>query len=363
MPIKTTLWMVGEEPQMLKESQLAKERQLEDMIVQKPELLSDEWMLIGRQVHTGHGGKIDLLALAPDGSLVLIELKRSKTSREVIAQALDYATWVENLQSEDLAEIYGRFSSDGNLAQDFNEKFGQNLDEDQLNQTHQIIIVAAELDSSTERIVKYLNDHGIAVNVLFFQVFDNASDQQLLSRTWLLDPVETQLAASTTRKRDSEPWNGEFYCSFGEGEARSWREAIDHGFICGGGGTWYSGTLKLLSPGDRVWVYIPRSGFVGVGRVLERAQPASEFRLATENGEKPALDVLTEATYQRDSADDRALCEYFVRIDWLDTKPIEEAVQAGPGYRHTVCRPTTRKWRSTIERLKAHFPKFDAPSS
>ena len=49
-------------------------------------------MLIGRQVRTSFGGIIDLLAIAPDGSLVLIELKRDKTPREIVAQALDYAS-------------------------------------------------------------------------------------------------------------------------------------------------------------------------------------------------------------------------------------------------------------------------------
>ena len=42
------------------------------MIVAAPNLLSDEWMLIGRQEDTGFGGRIDLLAIAPDGALVLI---------------------------------------------------------------------------------------------------------------------------------------------------------------------------------------------------------------------------------------------------------------------------------------------------
>jgi len=45
-------------------------------------------MLIGRQEETGHGGRIDLLGIAPDGTLVLIEVKRSRTPREVVAQAL-----------------------------------------------------------------------------------------------------------------------------------------------------------------------------------------------------------------------------------------------------------------------------------
>ncbi len=45
------------------------------MIVQCPAILSGEWMRIGRQEKTQFGGIIDLLAIAPDGSLVLVELK------------------------------------------------------------------------------------------------------------------------------------------------------------------------------------------------------------------------------------------------------------------------------------------------
>ena len=53
-------------------STLATEQLLEDMIVASPEILSDEWMLIGRQVNTGHGGRVDLVAIAPDGALILL---------------------------------------------------------------------------------------------------------------------------------------------------------------------------------------------------------------------------------------------------------------------------------------------------
>ena len=344
----------------LSESELASEHQLEEMIVKEPSLLSDEWMLIGRQEHTGLGGIIDLLALAPDGSLILIELKRNKTPREVVAQSLDYASWVENLQSDEIVEIYERFSSGHDLSNDFSSKFNQILDEDQLNQSHQIIIVAAELDTSTERIVTYLNDRDVAINILYFQVFTNGS-QQIMSRTWFLDPVETQSAASISKKRDSEPWNGEFYCSFGHSETRSWLEAVEYGFICGGGGAWYSRTLQLLAPGDRVWVKVPGSGFVGVCRVLDNACPAKEFKVNTENGETPALEALKKGSYHREFVDDEERCEYFVSVKWLDTKPLEKAVQEIGmfGNQNTVCKPTTQKWRTTVERLKHHFNHFN----
>jgi RecB family endonuclease NucS len=95
MPIHHAIWKVGTQPQPLVESSLTTERLLEEMIVAAPRVLSDEWMLIGRQEDTSFGGRIDLLAIAPDGALVLIELKRDRTPREVVAQALDYAGWVE----------------------------------------------------------------------------------------------------------------------------------------------------------------------------------------------------------------------------------------------------------------------------
>jgi hypothetical protein len=55
-------------------------------------------------------------------------------------------------------------------------RFGQPLDEDSLNQTHQIIIIAATLDESSERIVGYLNRYDIPINVICFQVFTHGTE-------------------------------------------------------------------------------------------------------------------------------------------------------------------------------------------
>ncbi|MEI6178901.1 MAG: endonuclease NucS domain-containing protein, partial [Verrucomicrobiota bacterium] len=100
MPIHHAIWRVAEQPTALHLTKLATEQELEDMIVREPAILSNEWMLIGRQESTPFGGRIDLLAIAPDASLVLIELKRDKTPREIVAQALDYASWVEQLMGD-----------------------------------------------------------------------------------------------------------------------------------------------------------------------------------------------------------------------------------------------------------------------
>jgi len=362
MPIQHAIWKVGDKPQPLSASHLASEQKLEEMIVRDPRILSSEWMLIGRQEITTHGGRIDLLAIAPDGSLVLIELKRDRTPREIIAQALDYASWVEQLTPDKIAQIYQRYSNGGNLGEAFQERFGAKLDDEILNQSHQIVIVAAELDAATERIIGYLNDRDIAINAVFFQVFQH-DDGQLLSRAWLIDPGETQanVASTTKSKGEKEPWNGEYYVSFGNMSARSWEDAQKYGYICAGGGTWYSQTLKLLSPGDRIWVNIPKTGYVGVGRVTESVRPIKEFRVMTPSGEKPALEVLRHADMYKKHADDPENAEYYVRVTWLDTVPEKDAInEVGLfGNQNTVCQPTTPKWRHTVERLKTYFKKWE----
>lgn len=352
MPIRNAIWKVGTSPQLLTEAQLPSEKALEDMIVAAPSMLSDEWMLIGRQEKTASGGIIDLLAIAPDGTLVLIELKRDRTPREVVAQALDYACWVERLDSKDIAAIYARFKPGASLSGDFQSRFGQPLDETTLNDSHQIVVVAASLDASTERIVSYLNERDIPINVLFFQVFAYGNEQ-LLSRTWMIDPGETQVNVATAGKGAKEPWNGEFYSSFGHDAARDWEEARQYGFISGGGGSWYSNTLSLLSPGDRVWVNAPGFGYVGVGEVVGPRQSAGEFKI----NDQAALDVLKAGHYHRQFVDDPVRCEYFVPMKWLKTVPIPQAInEIGLfGNQNTVCKPRTPKWRSTVERVRLAF--------
>lgn len=209
----------------------------------------------------------------------------------------------------------------------FLQRVGNVLDEDTLSESHQIVIVAAELDAATERIIGYLNARDISINVVFFQVFQHG-DGQLLSRAWLIDPGETQAKVVVTSKSkgEKEPWNGEYYVSYGDVSSRSWGDARQYGFISAGGGNWYSQTLKMLSPDDRVWVKIPRIGYVGVGRVTESILSGKEFKVQTPSDERPALDVLKHADHYKKNADDPGKGEYFVRVDWIDTMPATKVV-------------------------------------
>lgn len=359
MPINHAVWKVGNQPQPLTEVSLQSEALLEQMIVSDSNILSSHWLLIGQQVRTDYGGLIDLLAVTQDGQLVVIELKRNQTPREVVAQALDYASWVRDLTTDEIAHIYDRFSNGGALGVAFQQKFGLTLDEEQLNGSHQIVIVASSLDASTERIVNYLNDMDVAINVIFFQVFQDG-ENQYLSRAWLIDPIETEIRAISAQVGERGEWNGEYYVSFGHSEDRDWAEAVRYGFISAGGGSWYTRTLSLLTPGDRVWVNVPGQGYVGVGEVLGQSVRANEFQIEIEGELQPFLDV-AQANYHQQYVNDEEMSEYFVPIRWLSTMPVNRAVSEVGffGNQNSVCRPRTTKWNHTIERLKRHFQIVD----
>ncbi|MGE3801214.1 MAG: nuclease [Candidatus Kapaibacterium sp.] len=355
MPVRNALWNIGTNPKPLKEISLGSEALLEEMIVRDSSILSDRWFLIGQQVRTSHGGFIDLLALNQDGQIILIELKREKTPREVVAQAIDYASWVQDLQPDEIVQIYDKFSGGRSLQEDFKKRFGIELDEEQLNGSHQIVVVASALDASTERIVLYLNSLDVPINIIFFQVFQH-EELEFLSRTWLIDPVETESKASASGGEGKEKWNGEYYVSFGHDESRRWEDAVEYGFISAGGGAWYTKTLMLLSPGDRVWVNIPGQGYVGVGLVTGAPISVDQFQVEVEGNVRPFLDV-ARGTYEREFSEEEEKREYIVPVKWIETRPLgKEISEVGFfGNQNTVCRPRTTKWSHTIARLKRHF--------
>ncbi len=91
----------------IKTEEFPDEKTIEDLIEKQPSMIlgGDPLLIIGRQVITDYGTKIDLLGLESSGNTVIIELKLGLTPREVITQILEYAVWVQNLQYAELNKI------------------------------------------------------------------------------------------------------------------------------------------------------------------------------------------------------------------------------------------------------------------
>src|SRR4051812_14364884 len=106
MPVEMRVWRIdGDRPRPLTAAVLPSEAALEDFLEQDPSLLGIRLLVIGRQVRTPYGKYIDLLAIDADGNLHVLELKRDRTPRDVVAQVLDYGSWVTTLTREQAIDI------------------------------------------------------------------------------------------------------------------------------------------------------------------------------------------------------------------------------------------------------------------
>lgn len=345
MAIQQEIWSLDNKKK-LDSASLLSEEELEDFIYSDIDVLNKDWIIIGRQVRTVAGGFIDILCIDREGCTVVVELKKDKTPREVTAQAIDYASCVSKYHTEDLAKIYIEYSNGAQtLNNAFQAKFHTDLDESTINDKVKIVVVAAQMDSSTERIIDYLGQFNIDINILFFRVFEHAG-VRLLSRAWYREEEAVPSVVSSV----SREWNNEFYVSFGADESRSWEDAVKYGFISAGGGLWYTKTLDMLQEDDRVWVNIPHKGYVGVGKVIVPATTVSHL----EFNDSPFLQLNLHGNYLKDRVGTEEE-ECIVLIDWIKTVPFSGAVKELGffGNQNTVCRPTCEKWDYTVERLKA----------
>ncbi len=360
MPLELSIWRIDQGLEPIQFGTLDLESRLEDLLEKDISIAAPHWMVIGRQVPTQYGHYIDLLALDCDGKLVVIELKRDKTPRDIVAQVLDYGSWVRGLRNDDVARIFHHYQQQYGAdatAKSIDTAFCQHFDvaemPEELNDSHDLVIVASALDASTERVVQYLaEEHGVNINAIFFRVFQDG-EREYLTRAWLTDP--TVPVEQRHEKKPAASWNGEYYVSFGGNPNRDWEEARRYGFISGGGGSWFSNTLGMLEAGDRVWVNVPGKGYVGVGEVTEPVVPIEEFLVDDGKGERvPITDLETSASNLLKKADDEERAEYMVRVRWIKTVPLEEAIREKGffGNQNTVARPRTPKWDHTVERLK-----------
>ena len=147
MADEVRLWRIGPDEQLseIRDASLDLESRLQEWLARDVSILDPALLVIGREVPT-FSGPIDILCIDPEGDLVIVELKRQRTPREVTAQALDYASWVTSLSHEQVTSIADQYLA-GDFEATFTTRFGTDLPET-LNGDHRIVVVGSAIDAS-----------------------------------------------------------------------------------------------------------------------------------------------------------------------------------------------------------------------
>jgi hypothetical protein len=201
------IWKISNDnPSPIESTELNFEARLENWILKDISIISKNLTIISSQVITDFGKRIDILGMDSMGDLVIVELKRSMTYREVIAQAFDYASWVSKLDSDEIYEILnsalpGKFSS---LEDFYLKRFNQQPPES-FNENHKILIVGTRVDDSTRRILNYLSPRmNVLINAITFNYFKDASGLEFLARSFILPEDEYEISSSISKKGRAE---------------------------------------------------------------------------------------------------------------------------------------------------------------
>lgn len=330
MAVEMGLWRAdGDRLSRITPTAIGLESQLETYIESDPGMLGETLLILGRQVATAFGGFIDLLALDETACVHVIELKRDRTPRDVTAQALDYGSWVSGLGRAEIQSIFEAYKPGVALEEAFAECFNETLPEE-VNSAQTFTIVAASVDAATERIVRFLNeDFGVPINVVFFRHFaDNGA--KYLARTWLVEHEGQQQSAATPARQTKtrEVWNGsDWYVSFGEDSGtRQWSDGRKYGFVSGGVGKWFSQTLKNLPVGARVFVHIPKTGYVGVGTVTGVARRFDQLQVEVDGVDRLVKELPLSGSYAHEGDIEDVNAEWAVPVAWTHTVPRERAI-------------------------------------
>jgi len=191
------------------------EKHLEGWIENSPWAIAQEPLLIiGRQTTAimEEYGIIfpDLLGIDKEGNLAIIELKKGRTPREVVAQLLEYAAWGNDLSDEKIHDIATHYMKSINSEKDMEMLFLETFEADEmpsLNQRLRLFIAAEEISPSVAKVCRFLRQvHGVDVNCIQFNIFQTESGEILVSSesfVGLEDVVAPKKAVA------SERWAGE----------------------------------------------------------------------------------------------------------------------------------------------------------
>jgi len=170
------------------------ESHLEDWLENSPRVLSQDTILwIGRQTSaTDEDGTIysDLFGVDSQGNLVIAELKKGRTPRDIIAQLLDYAAWADDLSEYRIREIAEAYFKDRGVFQGktFDDAFREVFDRPEteelppLNRGLRLFIAAEEIPSRIERVCRFLRtSHGMDISCIAFSTFQTEAGERLVS--------------------------------------------------------------------------------------------------------------------------------------------------------------------------------------
>jgi hypothetical protein len=284
--------------------------------------------------------RIDLLAIDRDANLVVIELKRGETGSHMELQAIRYAAMVSSMTFERAADAFGQYLRAHDDVRDAEDSLLSFLGwdeprEEDFGRDVRIVLVAADFSRELTSSALWLNERGLDVRCV--RVRPHSLEGRIVLDVQQIIPLPeatdytVRFAEKSRQERQAirtrAPWTGFWFVNTGmespqlqESHGRHWNNCRSLGYVAAGGGPKWSGALKRLTPGDPVFAYVSKAGYVGYGKVSRAATPVHLFVLP----DGKSLNEHLNRFWKNDNSNEERW-EYAVGVDWEVTYSIDDA--------------------------------------
>lgn len=145
--------------------------------------------------------------------MVIVELKKLPDQRQAISQALEYASWLSNQETEtihQIADAYFRKSGKSTpLSSAWKSTFTSEFPQLSPNEQHRIFIVTEGEDERIVLMAKYLRNAGVEVSLLAYDYYRVKSGEEFLQIRKIVGDEKSPTKIPSTESELLETWESE----------------------------------------------------------------------------------------------------------------------------------------------------------
>ncbi|MBZ5793901.1 DUF4268 domain-containing protein [Burkholderia contaminans] len=186
---------------------------MQEWLANQPDALEEELLIIQKEFDgfDDTRERLDLLAIDKSGNLVVIENKVDDSGRDVVWQALKYASYCSTLSKTQVAEIFQRYLDKHGPGRDAQALICDFLDEEDFAEVvlnpgndQRLILVAANFRKEVTSTVLWLLKHRVFVKCFRATLFKHGEDVFLTLEQVIPLPEAEELMIGISEKEDEE---------------------------------------------------------------------------------------------------------------------------------------------------------------
>lgn len=348
----------------LEQAGLRERSDLQEWVIAHPEMIGPDVRIITFEFarwSTADGGRnadrLDVLGLDPDGTLVVVELKRDSAPDTVEMQALKYAAMASRFTMDTLAETHARHlaTEDSPVSTDQALEVLTSHAPDLANETlrtPRIVLMARDFPPSVTASCVWLTEMGLDITLITFQAYQ--SDDQTLVTVSQLFPVP-DIEDFTITPRQAEVSKAKDKQKRTQAVAAT-KRVIDAALIPDGA------EFTLQTPGVHADLLERIDAYVSVDPVRKVATWSNEYPRTpltwAADGERYSPSGLAGHIFEAATGDTRAIqgTLWWVDDDGASLADLANSLQTGKASQYFSF------WTQFIDRLQVQHPDWSTAS-